>query len=165
MWCCPVAEALAEVVYLFQCPSALSASMEDVEGHCFVLVASEPCRTLVPWPYPEECTPDASSQAGWAELAQASPRIEMFTVGSIGFRFLLSTRGFQYLLSLRCMPCPLLFSNVICIPDTGLCMAAGIKKARGGLQFCRRPSDQQQGHDSALHTGVCHSTGLPQALC
>ena len=65
-------EALAEVVYLFQCPSALSANLEDVEGHCFVLVASEPCRTLIPWPYPEECTPDAPCQAGWAELSQAS---------------------------------------------------------------------------------------------
>ena len=64
------AEALAEAIYLFQCPSALGSSLGDVQGHCMVLLASEPCRIMVPWPYPDQCSADAPCQASWAELAQ-----------------------------------------------------------------------------------------------
>ncbi len=68
----PLAEALAEVAYLFQCPSNVNAGDATSDSasqscHCIALAASEPSKTPVPWPHPEDCH-SAPGLAGYTEL-------------------------------------------------------------------------------------------------
>lgn len=66
------AEALAEAVYLLQCPE-LSGTPDSpkkvANGHAVVCVASEPSRISVPWPFPADCK-IAAGQASYTELCQ-----------------------------------------------------------------------------------------------
>ena len=73
-----LAEALSEVAYLFQCPSNVNSGNTTIESasqscHCIALAASEPSKTPVPWPQPEDCH-SAPGLAGYTELCLASLR-------------------------------------------------------------------------------------------
>jgi len=76
-----LAEALAEATYLFQCPSAFQGYEEnggdssEMSCHCVAFVASEPSKTPVAWPNPEECH-YAPGLAGYAELCMVSARFQ-----------------------------------------------------------------------------------------
>lgn len=70
------AEALSEVAYLFQCPSNVVAGTASNVGitqtcHCVAFAASEPSKTPVPWPNPEDCH-SAPGLAGYTELCLVS---------------------------------------------------------------------------------------------
>ena len=56
-----------EAAYLFECPSVLTPDSSSISCQCLALVASEPSKTPVPWPHPEECYL-APGLAGYAEL-------------------------------------------------------------------------------------------------
>lgn len=56
-----------EAAYLFECPSVLTPDSSSINCQCLALVASEPSKTPVPWPHPEECYL-APGLAGYAEL-------------------------------------------------------------------------------------------------
>ncbi|CAL5220004.1 g1949 [Coccomyxa viridis] len=70
-----LSEALSEVAYLFQCPSNVSSG-DATSGsarqscHCVAFAASEPSKTPVPWPHPEDCH-SAPGLAGYTELCLA----------------------------------------------------------------------------------------------
>jgi hypothetical protein len=66
-----LAEAIAEAVYLLECPSALTSDLKTIQGQVMACLVSEPCRRSVPWPYAADChiTP---GQASHAELCQVS---------------------------------------------------------------------------------------------
>ena len=69
---CCTAEALSEAAYLFQCPSnVVSGIGSDISiapsCHCVAFAASEPSKTPVPWPNPEDCH-SAPGLAGYTEL-------------------------------------------------------------------------------------------------
>ena len=71
-----LAEALSEVAYLFQCPSRVGAGNTLSESssqscHCVAFAASEPSKTPVPWPHPEDCH-SAPGLAGYTELCLVS---------------------------------------------------------------------------------------------
>ena len=72
----PLAEALSEVAYRFQCPSNVSSG-DATSGsarqscHCVAFAASEPSKTPVPWPHPEDCH-SAPGLAGYTELCLVS---------------------------------------------------------------------------------------------
>ena len=127
------AEALAEAIYLFQCPTALSGGLGDVGGHCLVLLASEPCRTLIPWPYPDQCSADAPCQASWSELALV--RTSSATI----------SRGLLLLW----------VSDAIKVT----CVHAGSEATRCRLQLHGQRRAAQQGHDAALPAQLHHGPG------
>ncbi len=76
-----LAEALAEATYLFHCPSVFQGYEEkggdssEMSCHCVAFVASEPSKTPVAWPNPEECH-YAPGLAGYAELCMVSARFQ-----------------------------------------------------------------------------------------
>lgn len=65
------AEALAEAVYLLECPSALSSDTKAIQGHVLVCLVSEPCRRSVPWPYEADCGVSVGL-ASHSELSQVT---------------------------------------------------------------------------------------------
>ncbi len=50
-----MAEGLQEAMFLYQRPSQLGDA-STFQNHLLLLMAAEPHRLLVPWPFPEDCS-------------------------------------------------------------------------------------------------------------
>ncbi len=54
-----LAEAFAEAIYMFNCPSTLG-DVNGISNQLLVATVSEPCRATVRWPFAKHCNPKAS---------------------------------------------------------------------------------------------------------